>query len=99
MRQRIFYNSTEPVPDELTLKHMDHCIDSLRQHIMCASDVTPISYAWYPNYNLTLPTTAVMHTCRDFDAIREWARARKSKEFSMQDRVDDPLGNVVHYGD
>ncbi|KAF1978171.1 hypothetical protein BU23DRAFT_577611 [Bimuria novae-zelandiae CBS 107.79] len=97
MRKRIFWNSTQgEMPDMYSLHHMDHCIDSLRQSLMCSSDITPIPYAWYPKYNQVLPTTGVPHTCRDFDAIREWAKERYTDQMELKVRMDDPLGNVVH---
>lgn len=96
IRKRIFRNESEPEDEALGLKHMDHCIDSLRQSLMCSSDITPIPYAWYPKFNSVLPATGVMHTCRDFDAIRDWARERRSVGVHLGAQVEDPLGNVVH---
>lgn len=78
------------------MKHMDHCIDSIRQSLMCSSDITPLPYAWWPKYQLVLPVAAAQHTCRDFDAIRDWARERRAPTIDMTKQVEDPLGNTVY---
>lgn len=75
--------------------HIDHCIDSIRQSLMCSSDITPIPYVWFTEHQAALPVTNVFRTCRDFDVLREWARERQSFTFNSSVHVDDPLGNVV----
>ncbi|KAF1953089.1 hypothetical protein CC80DRAFT_570938, partial [Byssothecium circinans] len=70
-------NDTTTSPDdipELSMKHTDHCIDSIRQSLMCSSEITPLPYAWWPKYERVLPTAGVTHTCRDFEAIRDWEK-------------------------
>lgn len=74
--------------------HMDHCIDGIRQALMCAGDVTPRPYGWDPLGENVVAVNHVMRTCRDFDAIREWARPRQVHNFNYSVHVDDPLGNV-----
>ena len=57
----------------LGFKHTDHCIDALRQSIMCSADISP--YVWRPD-NATgklRPDNRVVHTCRNFERIWEWA--------------------------
>lgn len=92
IRKRLYWDDSKPMPETLSMVHMDHCIDNLRQSVMCSSDVTPISHAWYPKYEAVLPETGMMHTCRDFDAIRDWARERETLKFRKEDRVEE----VVH---
>lgn len=57
--------------DGLTLYHLDHCIDSLRQSAMCAGDITPIPFAWYQDYQAYESYSGIMRTCRDFGAIQD----------------------------
>jgi hypothetical protein len=79
-----------------SLKHMDHCIDQIRQSLMCSADLTPIPYGWYPRYNQVNGMFDVAHTCRDFEAVKEWARERRSDKFTIDVRVPNPLGDFVH---
>ncbi|KAK2871713.1 hypothetical protein FQN49_002898 [Arthroderma sp. PD_2] len=83
---------------DTNVMHLDHCIDSLRQGVLCESDVTPTVFQWSDKRNDVAPRATVLHQCRDFKAIKEWAkahRARPFKGFSKHDELgkcgfDDP---------
>jgi len=75
--------------DLMKIEHIDHCIDSIRQSLMCSSDITPIPWAWVEEHQKLEPVATGMHTCRDFDAIREWANHRIIKNFDPKLRVTD----------
>lgn len=94
LRHRLYWNETLPLPDNLSTVHMDHCIDLLRQSVMCSSDITPITYAWYPKYQKVLPTMGITHTCRDFDAIRDWAKEHQTHKFDAEDHVEEVVHNL-----
>ncbi|KAK0652623.1 tat pathway signal sequence [Cercophora newfieldiana] len=53
--------------------HIDHCIESLRQSIMCHSDIGFNTFKWLDDKKITQPMLNDMHMCRNFDKIREWA--------------------------
>ncbi|KAF2101282.1 hypothetical protein NA57DRAFT_22054, partial [Rhizodiscina lignyota] len=55
-------------------KHYDHCIDSIRQSIMCHGDIATVYWQWMPLRRQPLPRLQITHTCRNFEAIKEWAR-------------------------
>ena len=75
--------------------HMDHCIDSIRESLMCAGDITPRPFGWNLKQSSVLPVNRVLRTCRDFDAIKDWALDRQVKGFDFSVHVvDDPLGDV-----
>lgn len=71
--------------------HLDHCIDHLRQAIMCAGDVTTLSWAWVDDFNASVGYGTILHTCRDYSAIEEWARERYVEEFDESVHVADDL--------
>ncbi|KAI0520849.1 hypothetical protein F5B22DRAFT_653787 [Xylaria bambusicola] len=56
--------------------HNDHCIDYLRQSIMCHGDVTPITFEWNSEINNYLGHHSTEHQCRDFNQIFNWAKGR-----------------------
>ena len=58
---------------------LDHCLDAIRQSIMCHGDVATVYWQWMPVRQQPLPRLEITHTCRDFDAIREWAKAHQLK--------------------
>ncbi|KAI1862903.1 hypothetical protein JX265_008949 [Neoarthrinium moseri] len=58
--------------------HIDHCIDALRQSIQCTADVTPIKWQHHPDDDYhVFPLTWSTRTCRNFDAVRNWAKERQ----------------------
>lgn len=69
--------------------NLDHCLDYLRQVIMCHSDVTPITHAARPKpFNSALsdwrPNFAVAHTCRNFQKIHDWAAKFNTSGFVIE---------------
>lgn len=82
LRKGIFYNweyykDSPPYrdfsPRELEA-HNDHCVDSLRMHLMCAADVTPVTYYDTPYRPQPFADFSTKHTCRNFDAILDWSK-------------------------
>jgi hypothetical protein len=70
------------------VKHLNHCVNALRQSIMCHGDVSVLVWQWFepPNeledpFNELRPRhypfTNVQHTCRNFDKISDWAKSRR----------------------
>ncbi|EMD91267.1 hypothetical protein COCC4DRAFT_35178 [Bipolaris maydis ATCC 48331] len=56
--------------------HRDHCLDHIRQQLMCHADLTPVPVIWYPGYGRSFVQSDVYHTCRDWNAIREFVSSR-----------------------
>lgn len=51
---------------------------------MCSSDVTPITFHVVSEEDPhVFPNLAATHTCRDFEAIREWAKTRQVERWKM----------------
>ncbi|KAF9882288.1 ABC multidrug transporter [Colletotrichum karsti] len=62
--------------DHLSIMHLDHCIDSLRQSIQCTGDVVPNVFQYSPKYGGVRARSTVVHECRNFNKIQEWAAER-----------------------
>jgi hypothetical protein len=62
--------------------HVDHCIDQIRQAILCHADLTPVSLRPVlmndPTADL-VGETEREHTCRNWKAVREWLTERGEK--------------------
>jgi hypothetical protein len=71
------HNTTNPAN---AARHMDHCIDQVRQYIMCSGDMTAIGTKYYPGLGRNYVDSDVPHTCRNFERLRDW----------MVDRYDGP---------
>lgn len=73
--------ATTDLPHVSAGEHVSHCLDMIRQSLMCSADISIIS--WYmpiassaehtPN---PLPRFDQTRMCRDFDRLRDWARSR-----------------------
>ncbi|KAJ5684070.1 uncharacterized protein N7477_000415 [Penicillium maclennaniae] len=61
--------------DETSMRHLDHCVDIIRQAIMCHSDISLFVWARDPRDGKAKGISSVTHTCRDFNArqIARWA--------------------------
>ena len=51
--------------------HTDHCVDSIRQTLMCGADISSIVWV-RDSDNIIRPEGRVAHSCRNFDRIAEW---------------------------
>ena len=52
---------------------LDHCIDSLRQLIMCRADATFQTYDWIPDLRIPWANFEVEHECINWDRVDDWA--------------------------
>ncbi|KAK4214179.1 hypothetical protein QBC37DRAFT_284433, partial [Rhypophila decipiens] len=52
--------------------HLEHCIDNLRQTIMCYADVSTIPWKFHERVQGNFPDAHTTHVCRDFDKLSEW---------------------------
>lgn len=57
--------------------HIDHCIDSIRASLMCSADISPMVWQWWEPAGKFEPRNDIVHTCRKWDNIHEWARQHK----------------------
>ncbi|KZS90735.1 hypothetical protein SISNIDRAFT_414902 [Sistotremastrum niveocremeum HHB9708] len=63
----------DPVPFD----HVDHCVNILRENIMCNADITPDVWQWDEDKQMSFPRFDTVHTCRNWEAIIDWAKARQ----------------------
>ncbi|KAK0756279.1 hypothetical protein N5P37_011194 [Trichoderma harzianum] len=59
-------------PDRTLSVHVDHCIDNLRQRIMCTADVGLVPFYWVGDDGQTDPEFSRTHTCRNFETLHDW---------------------------
>jgi hypothetical protein len=77
---------------------IDHCIDMLRQRLMCTADLGIVPHFWLKNGD-TAPDFIRMHTCRGYEAIMEFMVGRahamprhkevipKEEDFVLEDHI------------
>jgi hypothetical protein len=61
-----------------------HCLDILRQQLMCTADVGVFGQVWYRAAPEDVPSAFVdfntNHKCRNYEDIRKWAEERQLPE-------------------
>ncbi|KIM96586.1 hypothetical protein OIDMADRAFT_58897 [Oidiodendron maius Zn] len=67
------------VPSAIGDAHRDHCIDHIRQQIMCSGDMTAYGTRYQPSVNHNYADSDVVHICRNFDKLRAWTTDRHNK--------------------
>lgn len=84
--------------DTVEMKHIDHCIDHIRQSLQCFGDVSPTGFFFDPLKGNN-PRTEGTHMCKDFGQIKQWAVERQVFNFSLQSMTLagklDADGNVI----
>ncbi|KAG2361938.1 hypothetical protein BDR07DRAFT_1408130 [Suillus spraguei] len=81
---------------EVVRMHLDHCIEMIRQNIMCNADVTMITWDWVERHKFAYPNFNTRHQCRNYEKILDWAvehavHIDKSEVTRLEDTVDIPL--------
>ncbi|GJJ13520.1 hypothetical protein Clacol_007774 [Clathrus columnatus] len=93
-------NKTAMIPGEpgkyISVRvQVEHCLDMLRQAIMCSPDTAPVVWQWSESLAQNVMTWDVAHTCVKFDKLQEWARERVVHQFDAYARIE---GNpVIHH--
>lgn len=58
------------------MERLDHCVEMLRQVIMCKADTSLMSFEWRPDTQMPFPSFQIEHECRNWDSLVEWSRER-----------------------
>lgn len=56
--------------------HLDHCLDHLRQSLMCHGDLTPLTTIYWPQIDGSFAHSAQTHVCRNYEMIRDYTTQR-----------------------
>jgi len=77
--------------DNILRLHVTHCLDIIRQQLMCTVDVGVLGQVWlYPDEPEAYVDFNTRHTCRNFEAIRQWAEANQLPEDIPEDFLQPP---------
>lgn len=58
----------------------DHCVDILRQVLMCQGDVGIVTSSWVHGYHVPYPDFSVWHKCRKFEPLMEYTAQHQVNE-------------------
>jgi len=71
--------------------HVSHCLDIIRQQLMCTVDVGVLGQVWiHPKAPEAYVDFNTRHMCRGFEAIRRWAEERQMPAEIAADWLEPP---------
>ncbi|KAF7591896.1 hypothetical protein BBP40_000943 [Aspergillus hancockii] len=79
-----FAQNTSHLPSDWHRIHIDHCLDQVRQSIMCHGDLTPAPLFSWKGVPLAL-AVGQSHTCRKWGPIREWMDSRNKEHAPLEE--------------
>ena len=59
---------------------VDHCIDMLRQNLICNADAGMIPNYWVEGRRIPMPDFYAVYRCRNFESLQQWFSAHEVKE-------------------
>ncbi|KAF2232283.1 hypothetical protein EV356DRAFT_450394 [Viridothelium virens] len=62
---------------EMYERHYEHCVNYIRQSLMCQFDTGVIPYNWVLDHQNPTPNANTHHKCVDWDALQAWLRKRR----------------------
>lgn len=58
---------------DMHMGHVEHCLDQLRQVVMCNGDLSTVSWRWDVEKDIPVSKFDTTRMCRNFDRIHKWA--------------------------
>ncbi|KAE9364793.1 hypothetical protein N431DRAFT_474365 [Stipitochalara longipes BDJ] len=68
----------------IMVDHIDHCIDYLRQTLMCHGDVGIRTFSYNPHLRTYRPSFDVVRICRKFEPLVQWADLHQAVNFDLR---------------
>ncbi|KAH8093877.1 hypothetical protein BXZ70DRAFT_897114 [Cristinia sonorae] len=80
------------IPADEWEDHMSHCMDNIRQSLMCAADISLVVWQWVEESQRASIMMNTVHSCRNYDKIADWAKAhRRERHFDSSIHVEDDI--------
>ncbi|TGO13044.1 hypothetical protein BTUL_0078g00550 [Botrytis tulipae] len=78
-------------PGMIYPEHIEHCIQTLREHLMCQPDLSIYTYTWRPNSYDPHANDRTKHSCIDWSNFEAWSDQRRFSEYDERGllRKDD----------
>ncbi|KAF9477270.1 hypothetical protein BDN70DRAFT_810980 [Pholiota conissans] len=67
-----FFTEAKP---ETYRTHLEHCLEILRQALMCSADTGMITFEWVRGFSGAYPDFNTKHQCRNFEKLIAWQNA------------------------
>lgn len=77
-------------PMPVGLAHWDHCVEVIRQSLMCSVDTSPVTWKYIPG-QVRPVTTTTEHVCTKWGPIKAWAEEHVQVHLRFANNTDDML--------
>ncbi|KAH7318924.1 hypothetical protein BKA65DRAFT_556362 [Rhexocercosporidium sp. MPI-PUGE-AT-0058] len=81
------YEKEHAFGDHWLRDHVEHCINMIRQCLICTADIGLVTAVSVDGYSEPYPNFSTRHPCRNLDKIREWA-LDQALNVSMEEMVE-----------
>ena len=71
-----YYHSAEELTHPEYMPHLMHCLDLVRQNIMCHADTNFMPLAWAEDNKHAHMPRKLSYQCKDYEAFRKWAASK-----------------------
>ncbi|CAO1598248.1 hypothetical protein XANCAGTX0491_002018 [Xanthoria calcicola] len=69
------HSKKQAIP-EMYERHYEHCVDYIRQNLMCKFDTTIMPFNWVLDHQTPTPNGNTMHKCVDWGYLQDWLEHR-----------------------
>lgn len=76
----------------------DHCLDMLRQSVMCSGDVQLLTMKWMKTVSIPTANFSMPHKCVNWAKLEEWTSSRKIKHLMDQGYLMHPTLGPAYPG-
>ncbi|KAI1192609.1 hypothetical protein F5X97DRAFT_340078 [Nemania serpens] len=82
------------VPQDI---HVDHCVDNLRQYLMCHATDSLMTFVWREDTPRPYPALDTTETCVDWDYYDAWTRAQSLSKSELVNLTADSNGEALFH--
>ncbi|SMR58931.1 unnamed protein product [Zymoseptoria tritici ST99CH_1A5] len=106
IRKSLYYNheyyaekstqAGEEMDESFMKAHLNHCVDALRERLLCLADVGVTPFLWRDEEGRTMPDFETEHKCHDHNAVISWWKDHAIPLKQSDVRVLPPPEAVLH---
>ncbi|KAK7224107.1 hypothetical protein V2G26_012110 [Clonostachys chloroleuca] len=79
-------------------RHVTHCLDTIRQVLMCNVDTAVLGQVWAnPNNPKAFPDFNTKHVCKNYESVRKWAESIQAPPYDQvpEDFLEKPRSEDI----
>ena len=69
----------------------EHCVEILRQTLMCHGDMSLLTYNWVQGRDVPYPNFNTVHTCKKWETLTRWNMQRHAAAAVGEEEYRPPM--------